>query len=138
MPTFGEQRLHELTRRLLHVMDSGSENANVKLDWQESDRANAYHCSIGDATIVIASVDKDGRAPYALEVLDEDGAVIDSLETTVWVDDSGLQHWADWNHDLETLYDRAHRSVKNVDVILDRIMNLLPPEPKGFSDDPPF
>jgi hypothetical protein len=135
MTTYGEERLHELAKRLLIA----SKSPNSTIEWHESDRNTAFHCSVGDATVVIASVDGDGRHPYSLEVLDSEGALLDSLKSGTYHDENG--EWnCDWNTDLETLYDRAHRRVKNIDAVLDSIMNALPDLPKsgGFSDDPPF
>lgn len=133
MATYGETRLHELVQRLLLATQRGN------VEWLESDRNNAFHASIGGATIVIASDDDDGRFPYSLEVLDREGALIDVLKSGTYEDESG--EWAcDWNADLEALFDRARRSVKNVDQVLNQILRLLPelPPEGGYSDDPPF
>ncbi|WP_190866002.1 hypothetical protein [Actinomadura sp. RB99] len=143
MTTYGQSRLHELVKRLLLA----TEMSDSKVEWHESDRLNAFHSTIGGATVVIASDDDDGRYPYSLEILDEEGALIDSLRSGTYQDDNG--EWAmNWNDDLEALYDRARRSVKNIDRVLNDIMKHLPKLPipddpwarggGGFSDDPPF
>ncbi|MFC5754888.1 hypothetical protein [Actinomadura rugatobispora] len=143
MTTYGQARLHELVKRLLLATEQSDSN----VEWHESDRPNAFHSTLGGATVVIASDDDDGRYPYSLEILDEEGALVDSLKSGTYENDNG--EWEmEWNSDLEALYDRARRSVKNVDRVLNEIMKHLPQLPPNtdpwatgsgsFSDDPPF
>jgi hypothetical protein len=133
MATYGENRLYELLRRLLLATEQGS----ASVEWHESDRNNAFHASIGGATVVIASDDNDGRYPYSLEILDEEGVLVDTLKSGMYENENG-EYPCDWNEDLEALYDMARRSVTNIDGVLDGILNFLPELPPRYSDDPPF
>lgn len=135
MSSYGTQRLEELVKRLNLATARGD------LEWQPTDNETAFVCTFDGPSVELISKDKDGAAPFILQVLNDKGNVIESIT------DRGDDPWADYN--LAELYERARRSATNVDDILDSILKDLPsipppppqepePEPSGYSDEPPF
>lgn len=139
MSSYGIQRLEELIKRLNLATAKGD------LEWQPTDDETAFVCTFDGPSVELRSKDKDGTAPFILQVLNDKGNIIESFRS-----DTGVDPWDDYG--LEELYERARRSATNVDDVLDSILRDLPqipptppkaepksqPEPSGYSDEPPF
>ena len=87
--------------------------AEGKLQWSRTVEEGSFAASL-DAISVVIAVDDAG---YSLEILDESGSTVDSLEvpdTTKAEDDQ-----------LERLYVLARRSAHDVDSVLEKLARSL-------------
>ena len=130
MASYGTKRLEELTRRLVLATAQGG------IEWQETDGPSSYMCMLAGPSVVISSADNDGSFPYTLQILNDQGAVVESVRS------DGSDPWSDDNSELVDLYNAARRKATNVEEVLDTILRQLPPiqNSKGnsFQDEPPF
>lgn len=122
MAGYEEDRLLDLVNRLNFATKKNS------IEWGETDREMAYISVLADAQLLVASVDDDGASPYVLEIINDDGTVVDSIRS----DRSRA-----FSSAISELYERARRSATKADAILDKLLEALPELP-GFSDEPPF
>lgn len=133
MASYGEQKLHDLVRRLAFSTERGS------TEWESTDRDFAFRATLGDTSIIVASQDDDGTAPWTLQIIDSSGDVVDSL--TTWsravrnADGRTVRQGAAWNTDLHNLYEMARRNALNIEAIVNDLLSQLPEPP---SDEPPF
>ncbi len=122
MAGYTEDRLLNLVKRLNLASKRNS------IEWSETDREVAYISILADAQILVASVDDDGVPPYVVEIISDDGTVVDSVRSDVS---------PAFSSEISELYERARRSATKADAILDKLLEALPELP-GFSDEPPF
>jgi len=81
--------------------------------WYEGE-TDSYVYESGSATVIIKSRDNDGVAPYQLRILNEDGAVVSTVNSD-YSDSSALA----------LLYLAARESVRKVDHTLDTLLRDL-------------
>ncbi|MFI7433244.1 hypothetical protein [Micromonospora haikouensis] len=132
MASRGEQQLHNLVKRLIFATDTG------RLEWQSTDRPLAFQCTVGRNSILVATVDDDGQAPYILEILDASGVLIESLQSgyaTISTPGGRQQIKREWNDELAELHEIARRQVLNLDKLINDLLSQLPEPP---SNEPPF
>lgn len=130
MSTYGEERLHDLIKRLLKNLDSTWGPRR----WSTTDRDQAFSATISDNTIVVACKNDDGKEPFQLLVLDSKGRLVDSIETGfTWYEDDEYSTPEPWNAELEQLHERVRRQAGNIDGVLDEIFTQL-----DADDEPPF
>jgi hypothetical protein len=121
MADIGDAQLQQLLRRLIHGTLTG------KIGWSDTDRPAAYQCSLSNSSVVIATSDDDGRAPWEFEILNSNGELVERL----WAGGTNQK----WGADLSELYTAARRSARKLHVVLNDILAELPDLP---SDEPPF
>lgn len=127
---YAEEKLADLAERLNQATAAGS------LSWEMTDDPHTYVCSLGTYSVAITSVDRDGRSPFEIQVIDDAGIVVDSLETgATTMSPGGAVRTPPWNKVLSELYQRAKRNASNADKIVDELIGMLPPVPK---EEPPF
>lgn len=64
--------------------------------------------------MIIRSVDGDGRHPYALDVLNQQGTIVESFNTNELSSEAGDV--------LESLYHTARRNATNIDKIIQALV----------------
>lgn len=80
---------------------------------------------LGDASITIRSVDDDGRPPYRLAILDDNGIEIANLEWSVERSSYGTVVEGEYNPELAELYYAAQRSTTDVHRIVNDLLRRL-------------
>ena len=105
------------------------------IEWEETDRKQAYAYATKSSSVIVASIDNDGSMPFELQILDEKGNVIESLRSHVPDEDSEFTYITlPGGNDLRNLYELVRRSVLGIEEKLDELLAGLPELP----EEPPF
>jgi hypothetical protein len=102
----------DLIDRLLRSVE------NMK--WSYDSSTDGYFVDLSPHIVEIRSMDRDQHHPYGLVVLEGASKVIESVVSN----EEGLP--AAYVKKLEDLYLKAKRAEKNLDGVLDSILNKLP------------
>jgi len=104
------------------------------IEWEETDRKQAYAYATKSSSVIVASVDNDGSMPFELQILDEKGNVIESLRSHVPDENFEYTTTLPGGNDLRDLYELVRRSVLGIEETLDQLLAGLPELP----EEPPF
>lgn len=129
MPDYPGKKILELVRRLTTATEAG------QAKWQRTDTATAFTYTGATSSVVVASKDTDGWAPFVLTLLDSAGAEVEKVESdTRWDSEyeTSFVTSTPWNDKLEHLYTVARRSALNIDDVVDSLLADLPPDPEPF------
>ena len=135
------EKLRTLARRLIQ---GTREN---KITWDETDRDQAYTYSTKDASVIIATTDNDGFAPFQLLIVNDQGNVVDSLESHERILGTRRIAPLEWAGELRELHALARRDVYRVDELVSTLLDGLPADPGPIpeqvearieDDEPPF
>ena len=116
MTDLGSDRMTQLAERLLRL------TIQQKIKWSEAE-GDSYIYAMADASAVIRNVDNDGRHPYALELYDKSGDIVDSLTTAYPRANHSVPPYNDL---VMNLFVMARRSAHNVDEVINNFMAALP------------
>lgn len=122
-------RIQDLVNGLVAKTTSAGKNAGTVV-WDQVSK-DAYELSITRNSIVIKSRDGDGQYPYVLNIVDDEGRLIESVE-----DGGGTSSLVK----LGDLYRVAARSHKGVEETLTELMSELgiAETPLRRPEEPPF
>lgn len=121
-------KMQRLVNRLTYATNSG------QIEWQDTDRPHAFQYVTTTASVIVATQDDDGAAPFTVELVDSSGAIVETLSTHE-SGHGGRMEPTQWEESVENLYHLARRSVHDVDRVVDEILGNLPfPE----EPEPPF
>jgi hypothetical protein len=125
-------KLHVLVRKLTQYTQSG------KLQWETTPTDGIYQASFPNYSVRLfhrPSADQEGALDYWLEVLDEQGAVVDEFSDTA-LQQTGFTGAYKF---MENLFQSARRSAMGADRAIDSILSALEEKaPELKDDDMPF
>ncbi|MGW5304043.1 hypothetical protein ACWERF_08920 [Streptomyces griseoluteus] len=126
----GDTRLIKIVELLLRLTRAG------RLEWDRIGTADQpiFATSFTDASFVIRSKDNDGAHPFIVELRNERGEVLESIQT-VGVrplrgelspeDQEERRRGREFNRTLHDLYNAARRNAMNIDRFLDGVLAQL-------------
>lgn len=121
--------------RIITQLTRGTKGGQV--EWSVG-AGDSFAAQFVAGSIVITAVDQDGRAPYYVEALDENGRTIASAATlrspAILPGTSEDQ----WNQALVELYRVGRAAALNIDEKLDRLLNDVMSANQPSDDDIPF
>ena len=108
-------RLPASVQQLIATLRAGTEEGYV--EWRTTDEPTAFFFSGAGASVIIRSVDGDGRYPYTLDVLNKEGAIIESFDTRELSSEAGER--------LEGLYHTARRNATDIDKVIQGLVQEI-------------
>ena len=81
--------------------------------WEPTDEETVYITTVPSGSIIVESVDRDGRAPFRLSIVNKDGVLMDSVTESRGSGPLGL------------LYAVIQRQVAGIDEVLDKVLREL-------------
>jgi len=101
-----------------------------RIKWKVVDDTS-FQYSTRESSVVVKSRDRDGVAPYVLQLFNAEGVVVEELETA-WMrpdDWGGPSEPAEWNEPLQALYHAARGDALNIDKVIGSLLDSLKEEP---------
>lgn len=115
-----QARLIELCQQLAAATGQG------RVEWA-AEEDTAFVTTFSAAALAIKSRDRDGDAPYELDISTPEGTKVETL-VSEWTE---REEPADWNMALYELYRAARRQALGVDRILDALLAELRPDKRA-------
>jgi hypothetical protein len=126
----GDTRLLKIVELLLRLTTAG------RLEWDSVGTADRprFATSFSDASFVIHSKDNDGAHPFIVELRNERGEVLESIQSVTLRavrrelssdEESERQQNREFNKVLYDLYNVARRNAMNIDQFLDGLLAQL-------------
>jgi len=112
-----------LLRTLIRRTDRG------ELRWKSGSSETEFLLPGTSGSVVVASVDNDGRHPFELSLVNAEGVAVES-----WVTVEGNET-TEWHEEVETLYEGARRAALGSTTVVKDLLDEFGEKP---SDDIPF
>lgn len=115
-----DEQLVSLAKRLIQATMAGTIGWKVEGETQ-------FQYDTPDSSVVVRAVNDDGEQPYAMELFDAKGVLVEELRSE-WVpdpEDPWQQVPLGKNAVLADLYRSARRKAKNVDDVINSLLRSL-------------
>lgn len=109
------RRLAALVDRLLQLTREG------RIGWEVTDIVDCFEYGTPSASVYVQSRDRDQRAPYVLEIRNQDGVVVERFIT----DTASDPVVADLSAPIAMLHTLARRRAMRVSALLEALSNDL-------------